>query len=43
MIEVAEILGIPLRTAYARLHAARDAVRAAWDQAESHSGAGRAS
>ncbi len=41
MTEVAEILGLPLRTAYARLHQARDAVRKAWTDAEASSGRGR--
>ena len=33
MAEVAEILGCPLRTAYARLYAARDELRRAWELA----------
>ena len=33
MAEIAEILGCPLRTAYARLYAARDEIRRAWELA----------
>lgn len=32
MREVAEVVGCPLQTAYSRLHAARELLRAAWEQ-----------
>ncbi len=33
MREVAEVIGCPLQTAYSRLHAARELLRGAWEQA----------
>jgi RNA polymerase sigma-70 factor, ECF subfamily len=34
MREVADVVGCPLQTAYSRLHAARELLRAAWQRAE---------
>jgi len=37
MREVAEVIGCPLQTAYSRLHAARDLLRAAWERSRKDS------
>jgi RNA polymerase sigma-70 factor (ECF subfamily) len=34
MREVAEVVGCPLQTAYSRLHAARELLRAAWERSQ---------
>ena len=34
MREVAEVIGCPIQTAYSRLHAARELLRAAWERAQ---------
>jgi RNA polymerase sigma-70 factor, ECF subfamily len=37
MREVADVIGCPLQTAYSRLHAARELLRAAWERARKES------
>ncbi len=37
MREVADVVGCPLQTAYSRLHAARDLLRAAWERSRKDS------